>query len=289
MKAHAFEYEVASSIEHAVALLAEHGDEAKPLAGGQSLVPLMALRLGRPTYVIDLNGVDGLSGIEPDDGLRIGAVTRQRCAERSHAVAVANPLLREALRLIGHAAIRNRGTVGGSIAHADPAAELPTVFMALDGEIEATSARGRRTIAAADFFEGFLTTSLADDELLTALRLPPWSPRTGWSFQEFSRRSGDFAVVGVAATVKLTESGTVEQARVAMCGMGTTPLRATAAEDRLRGQLPTTELFVDAATEAVANLDPPTDLHGSAAYRRHLAATLLTRALSQARSRAEER
>jgi CO/xanthine dehydrogenase FAD-binding subunit len=192
-----------------------------------------------------------------------------------------------ALHLVGHAAIRNRGTVGGSIAHADPAAELPTVLLALGGEVEARSSRGSRTVAASGLFEGFLTTALAPDELLTALRFPATPPRSGWSFQEFSRRSGDFAVVGVATTLTLDGAGSVAGARMAFSGVGGTPVRATAAEAALTGGTPSTELWRNAGEAAKGELDPPSDLHGSAAYRRHLASVLAVRSLEEAYDRAK--
>ena len=201
MKASAFEYVQVSSADEAVAQLAELGDEAKVLAGGQSLVPLLNLRLANPAYLVDINRVGELDFITNGSGVRVGAVTRHRDVERSELVARANPLLAAGVKLIGHAAIRNRGTIGGSVAHADPAAELPAILVALEGEIEARSSRGTRTIAAADFFEGFLTTTLQPDELLTEVRFPSLPAGSGWSIQEFSRRSGDFGVVTVAVTL----------------------------------------------------------------------------------------
>ena len=289
MKPPPFEYHAVGSVEEAVGLLAEHGDEAKVLAGGQSLVPLLALRLARPAHLVDINGVSELASFANGDGLRIGCLVRQRVAERAGAVGVANPLLVRALGLIGHTAIRNRGTIGGSIAHADPAAELPTVLVALDGEVEATSRRGPRTVAASELFRGFLTTSLAPDELLTGVRFPPWLAGTGWSFQEFSRRSGDFAIAGVAVTVRLDTNGVATDVRIALSGMGPTPVRASSAEAALVGQPPSEAAWNAASQEAVAGLDPPSDVHGSAAYRRHLAGVMTRRALREAHERAEVR
>jgi carbon-monoxide dehydrogenase medium subunit len=289
MKPPPFEYHAVTSVEEAVALLAEHGDDAKVLAGGQSLVPLLALRLARPAHIVDINGLTELTAVTNGDGLTIGSLVRQRVAERSAAVAGANPLLVRAIGLIGHTAIRNRGTVGGSISHADPAAELPAVLRALDGEVVATSARGARTVAAADLFEGFLTTSLAPEELVTAVRFPAWAPGTGWSFQEFSRRSGDFAIAGAAAALRVDGRGVITDARIALSGMGPTPVRASKAEAALAGQQPSDEAWDAAAQDAVAGLDPPSDVHGTAAYRRHLAAVLTRRALREAHSRSEER
>jgi carbon-monoxide dehydrogenase medium subunit len=280
-----FEYQAVTSVEEAVASLAQHGDEAKVLAGGQSLVPLLALRLARPEYVIDINGVRELDAIDTADGVRVGALVRQRVAERDAGVARSNPLLGDALRMIGHPATRNRGTVGGSIAHADPAAELPTVLAALDGEVEVVSQRGTRTVAAAELFAGFLTTTLEPDELVRSVRFPSLAPGTGWSFQEFSRRSGDFAIAGVAAVLRVDGNGTVAGLRIAVSGMGSTPIRARDAEAALMGQAPDDAAFDAASMSAAAAVDPPSDVHGSAAYRRHLVATLTRRALREARTR----
>jgi carbon-monoxide dehydrogenase medium subunit len=289
MKPPPFEYHLVASVDDAVALLAEHGEDAKVLAGGQSLMPLLALRLARPAHLIDINGLGELASLANGDGLSVGALVRHRVAERSATVGAANPLMARALRLIGHAAIRNRGTIGGSIAHADPAAELPAVLLALDGEVEATSRRGARSISASELFRGFLTTSLAPDELLTGVRFPPWTPGTGWSFQEFSRRSGDFAIAGVAATLRLDGNAVIADARIALLGMGTTPLRATKAEAALVGQAPSDAVWAAASEDAVAGLEPPSDVHGSGAYRRHLAAALTRRALREAHQRSEGR
>ena len=289
MKPPPFEYNSVVSVDEAVALLGEHGEDAKVLAGGQSLVPLLALRLARPARLIDINRVAELTSVTNGSGLTVGSVVRQRVAERSETVAIANPLLVRALGLIGHAAIRNRGTIGGSIAHADPAAELPTVLLALDGEVTARGRNGTRTIGAAELFQGFLTTSVAPDELVTGVRVPPWPAGTGWSFQEFSRRSGDFAVAGVAATMRLDRNGMIADARIALSGMGTTPVRAQKAEAALAGQSPSDEVWAAASEDAVAGLDPPSDIHGTAAYRRHLAAALTGRALREAYKRSEVR
>ncbi len=289
MKPPPFEYHAVASVDEAVALLGEHGEDAKVLAGGQSLVPLLALRLARPAHLVDINGVEALTSLANGDGLAVGSLVRQRVAERSEQVASANPLLVRALGLIGHSAIRNRGTIGGSIAHADPAAELPSVLLALDGEVEARSARGVRTVPAADLFQGFLTTSLAPDELLTAVRFPAWQPGTGWSFQEFSRRSGDFAIAGVAAMVRTDKNGMIADARIALSGMGPTPVRAPKAEAALAGQQPADATWAAASQDAVAGLDPPADIHGTAAYRRHLAGALVRRALAEAHARSEVR
>jgi CO/xanthine dehydrogenase FAD-binding subunit len=255
------------------------------LAGGQSLVPLLSLRLARPAHLIDINRVAGLASIENGNGLTVGATVRHRALERSETVRAAHPLLAHAVHFIGHGAIRNRGTIGGSVAHADPAAELPAVLLALDGEVEARSVRGTRRVFAAALFEGFLTTSLAPDELLVTVRLPAWSG-AGWSFQEFSRRSGDFAIVGVAATVQLGDKGTIAGARLAFSGVDQRPVRATDAESMLVGATPSRDLWTSAANSAAAALEPGSDIHGSSTYRKHLAAVLAERALTEAHDRA---
>ena len=288
MKPPLFEYHRAGSVDEVVALLAEHADEAKVLAGGQSLVPLLSLRLARPAHLVDINRVADLATIANGNGLTLGALVRHRAIERSAVVRTANPLLAHAVRFIGHSAIRNRGTIGGSIAHADPAAELPAVLLALDGEVDARGAGGTRTIPASALFEGFLTTSLESDELLTAVRLPTWPAGTGWSFQEFSRRSGDFAIVGVAATVRLDGNGNVGEVRLAFSGVDQVPVRARAAEWSLAGATPSDDVWKSAAHAAAAPLDPGSDIHGSAAYRKHLAAVLAERALREAHDRAKD-
>jgi carbon-monoxide dehydrogenase medium subunit len=285
VKASAFEYVRVSSVDEAVAQLTELGDEAKVLAGGQSLVPLLNLRLAYPAYLVDINQIGELDFIANGSGVRVGAVARHRDVERSELVARANPLLAAAVKLVGHAAIRNRGTIGGSVAHADPAAELPTVLVALDGEIEARSSRGTRTIAAAEFFEGFLTTTLQPDELLTEVKFPALPAGSGWSIQEFSRRSGDFGVVTVAVTLTAGTDGRIGEARVAFGGVAGTAVRAPSAEAALAGQTPSAELWKAAGQEAAAGLDPPGDLHSTPEHRRHLAAVLTERALAEAYDR----
>ena len=287
MKLPPFEYHLAESVEEAVALLAQWGDEAKVLAGGQSLVPLLSFRLARPAHLVDVNTIAELAYISDGSGLEIGATVRHRDAERSEVVAAEAPIVAAALGFVGHAAIRNRGTVGGSIAHADPAAELPAVLTALRGEVVARSTRGVRTIPAESFIEGFLTTALEPDELVTAIRLPPWPPSTGWAFNEFSRRNGDFAIVGVATLVGLGPDGRVSDARIVFSGVGTTPVRAVAAERAMIGEVPSPALWADAGAQAGTEIDPPADLHGSADYRRQLARVLAARSLEEAHQRAK--
>lgn len=292
MKPPPFDYVPAEGADHAVAVLSELGDDAKVLAGGQSLVPLLSLRLARPTALVDINpatdlGSVGLGDAASDGGVRLGALVRHRTVERSGAIATANPLLAAAARHIGHAAIRNRGTVAGSIAHADPAAELPMLLVALDGTVEARSGRGTRTIPARDLFAGFLTTTLEPDELLTAVIFPALVAGTGWSFQQFSRRSGDFGIVTVAATLRGGRDGRIAEARLAFAGVAPAPVRATAAESAMAGESPSAELWEAAAVTAAQGLDPAGDIHGSPGYRRHLARTLAVRALTEAGQRME--
>jgi carbon-monoxide dehydrogenase medium subunit len=290
MKSPPFEYHRAETVDEALALLAEHGDEAKVLAGGQSLVPLLHLRLARPTHLVDINGLTDLASVRDGNGsgVELGAMVRHHDALASDVVRRAAPLVAAAIRLVGHAAIRNRGTVGGSVAHADPAAELPAALTALDGEVVARSIRGQRSIRADAFFTGFLTTTLEPDELLTAIRIPAWPEVTGWAFEEFSRRHGDFAIVGAASTVSLDAEGRVADARIALSGAGGVPLRAAEAEQLLAGEAPSPELWAAGGQRAAADVDPPADLHGTAAYRRQLVATLTKRALEHACLRATE-
>jgi CO/xanthine dehydrogenase FAD-binding subunit len=285
MKPPPFELHTARSIDEATSALTEFGDEAKVLAGGQSLMPLLNLRLARPTHLIDINRVPELSGIANGSGVRIAAVTRHRTAERSPELKAANPLVADAIRWIGHAAIRNRGTIGGSLAHSDPAAELPLLLVTLGGSVEVQSSRGERTIAAEDLFDGFLTTSLEPDELLTAAHFPALEHGEGWSFQQFSRRSGDFGIVSAAITLQIAD-GLCRNARIGLAGVAGTPIRMGALESALVGQGLTSALVEEATQAAVGPLEPAGDLHGTSAYRRHLAATLLKRALHEALNRA---
>jgi len=291
MKLPPFDYEAPQTVSEAVELLAEHGDEASVLAGGQSLIPLLALRLARPAMLIDINGVRDLPGVSATDGwLAIGAMTREYAAEESETVADAVPLLAAALPLIGHEAIRSRGTIGGSLAHADPAGELPAVARALDAQFVVRGPAGMRVIPAEEWFEGFLTTSRGPDELLVEVRFPTAGPGTGVSFQEVARRHGDFAIVGLAASLTLSD-GVISDARLAFAGLSDVPLRATAAEELLAGQRPSAELFDEAARRATDEADPPADLQGSSEYRKTVAAALVRRGLRAAadHSQATER
>ena len=283
------EYEAPTTVAEAVDLLAEHQDEASVLAGGQSLIPLMALRLARPAVLIDINGLSELSRVSVTDGkVAIGAMTREYAAEDSATVGDTVPLLAAALPLIGHEAIRSRGTIGGSLAHADPAAELPAVALALDAEFVVRSRAGERVIPAADWFEGYLATSRRPDEILAEVRFPAAGPGTGVAFLEVARRHGDFAVVGLAVSLTLAD-GAISDARLAFAGVSDVPVQAAEAEDFLAGERPSAELFAEAARRATAGLDPPADLNGSSEYRKQVAATLVRRGLQAAADNAYER
>ncbi len=289
MKPPAFKYYAPSSVEEALALLAEHGYDAKILAGGQSLIPTMNFRLAQPGVLVDLNRVSELAFIRPadDGGLLIGAMTRHVQVETSDLVAQRLPLLHETMPFIAHPQIRNRGTYGGSISHADPAAELPAITVTHRGKIHLRSTRGSRWVDADDFFVGLFTTALEPDEMVVEIALPPLPPRTGWAFDEFSRRHGDFALVGVAAAVTLDPAGAVEDARLVFMGVGDRPMKGDTAVALLRGQVPSADLIEEAATRAAQeDIDPFGDVHASAAFRRHLAAVLAKRVLTRAVERA---
>jgi carbon-monoxide dehydrogenase medium subunit len=286
MKLPPVEYEAPTTVSEAIDLLAEQLDEASVLAGGQSLIPLLALRLARPEVLIDINGIKELSGISVTDGwVSVGAMTREYVAEESEVVADAVPLLAAALPLIGHEAIRSRGTIGGSLAHADPAAELPAVARALDAEFVVRGPAGMRVIPAAQWFEGYLTTARRPDELLVEVRFPAAGPGTGVSFEEVARRHGDFAIVGLAVSLALA-GGVISDARLVFAGVSDVPVRAAAAEDLLIGESPSTELFDEAARRATEDLDPPADLHGSSDYRKTVAAAIVRRGLRAAAANA---
>jgi carbon-monoxide dehydrogenase medium subunit len=289
MKLPPFEYEAPTTVDEAIDLLAEHLDEASVLAGGQSLIPLLALRLARPEVLIDINGIAELSGVSAaDGGVAIGAMTREYVAEESKVIADTVPLLAAALPLIGHEAIRSRGTIGGSLAHADAAAELPAVARALDAEFVVRGPSGMRVIPAAQWFEGYLTTARRPDELLVEVRFPTAGRGTGVSFQEVARRHGDFAIVGLAVSLVLS-GGVISDARLAFAGVSDVPVRAAAAEDLLAGERPSAELFAEAARLATGDIDPPADLHGSSDYRKTVAATIVRRGLREAAGNALER
>jgi aerobic carbon-monoxide dehydrogenase medium subunit len=283
MKPPRFEYLLPRSLDEALAMLAQHGEDAKVLAGGQSLVPLLNFRLVRPAYLVDVNDIPGLDAIRLDDGrLSLGAMIRQRAVERSSLVRERCPLLADAMPQIGHVQIRNRGTVGGSLAHADPAGELPAVMAALDGELVVKSSRGERRLDAERFFVGYLTTAIEPNELLVEVRVPIAPARTGTAFLEVSRRHGDFALVGVAATVTLDEGGVCTACAIALTGVGPTPVVARDAARALIGVKPAVSAFEDVARRVAGPLSPDSDLHASSDYRKHLAGVLTRRALARA-------
>lgn len=285
MKPARFDYYDPTSLDEALSLLAQFGDTAKPLAGGQSLVPMMNMRLARPAQLVDLNRLGELDYLKVDNGqLRIGAMTRQRTLERSKIVSEGWPLLQEAARYIGHVQIRNRGTVGGSLVHAYPSAELPVVMTALDATLVLRSQKGERLVRAEEFFVDVMTTVLQPDELLVEIRVPRTAPGSGWSFQEVSRRHGDFALMGVAAIVTPDANGNVGGARLVFTGA--TPARSRNAEALLIGKPSHRDLFMEAARVAATTLDPETDIHATAQYRKEVAAVLGRRALEQAADRA---
>jgi len=271
--------------EEVLSLLSEYGGETRLLAGGQSLLPLMNLRLARPELLIDLGRVRGLDEIRSDDGwLVLGAMTRQSSLERSALVARSAPLLACALPLIGHVATRSRGTFGGSLAHADPAAELPAVLLALDGEVVAKSVRGERVIPARSLFLSALTTALAEDELLVEIRLP-LAPKRSAAFIEVSRRHGDFALIGAAVSVRLTDSQVCENAAIALCGVAEVPVRREELEGALIGRrLTDDDVLREVSRLAAVGLDPAGDGHASARYRRRVAGIVVARALKRAAS-----
>jgi len=287
MKPPPFAYAAPDTLEQALGLLTEHAAaEPRVLAGGQSLIPLMNFRLAKPGYLVDLRNVAGLSGIRRDgDVLVVGAMTRMAEVERSPEVAVAVPLVTEAVGLVAHAPVRNSGTVGGSLAHADPAAELPAVALALDAELVAAGPGGTRVIPAAGFFQGPYSTALAPDEILTEIRLPVWPG--GHAFTEFSRVHATFAVVAVAALVELDgDSDRIRRTALALAGVAPTPVRATAAERALAGATADPGTIRAAADAAAASLSPAGDLHASPETRRGLARTYLRRGIELAVARA---
>ncbi len=287
MKPAPFRYIAPHTIEEALAAKAAHGEDARFLAGGQSLVPAMNFRLVQPAVLIDLNPLGELTGIERVDGtVRIGAMTRYRALERDAIVAGELPLISEALPEIAHPQIRNRGTIGGNLANADPASELPAIVRALGGRLHARSAIGERTIKASEFFVGALTTALAADEMLMAIEVPALPPRSGTAFLEMSRRRGDFALAGVAAVVTLDEDEICLDARLAYCGLGDRPIHAAAAGQSLIGQRLSDAAFAEAARLAQDAVDPQGNVHASKDYQRHLAGVLTRRALKTATERA---
>jgi len=288
MKPAPFRYVAARSIEEALQLKAEYGDEARFLAGGQSLVPTMNFRLTQPAMLIDINPLAELAGVKIDaaERVRIGALTRYRNLERDPATERNLPLIHEALPHIAHPQIRNRGTIGGNLAHADPASEMPAIVVALAGRLRAQSMKGERWIAASDFFVGALSTALKPDEMLTEVELPVAPLRSGACFMEVSRRRGDFAIIGVACTLRLDEEGRCAEARIGLCNAGDGPVFATDASEFLVGRkIGATE--IEEAAELVQNaIDPGGSIHASKEFQRHIAGVLTARALATANERA---
>jgi len=285
----AFDYHAPSTAEEALSLLAEHGDEAKLLAGGQSLIPLMRFRLADPARLIDLNGLSELSGLEEADGqLRIGAMTRHADLEHSGLAADRYPLLAEAAGLVADPLVRNRGTVGGSLVHADPAGDWGSVMLACGAELVARSADGERTIPVDDFFFGPFTTSLGRDELLAEIRLPRSGPRSGGAYEKLERKVGDFATVGLAARLELDEDGAVASAGLGLTAVGPSNLRAAEAEEALVGGPPDGDRIDEAAALAADASSPTPDNRGSADYKRDMVRVLAKRALRRAADRARE-
>jgi len=289
MKPASFEYIAPTSVEETLAQLAEHGWDAKILAGGQSLIPMMNFRLAQPEILIDINHISELSTVGPADngGLRIGAIARHCEIGESSLVAERVPLIHETMPHVATTQIRTRGTFGGSIAHADPSAELPAVFVALDGRCRLRSQSGDRWVPADEFFVGLYTTQLEPEELLMEVEFPQQKPNTGWALVETTRRSHDFALVGVAAVVRLDGEARCEHVKLILFSVGEGPVEAHNAEQLLMGQTLTDEVIREAAEIASsADIEPSNDIHATSAFRRHLAGVLSRRALSQAATRA---
>ncbi len=284
MKPPKFDYYDPRSLDEALALLDRHSDNAKVLAGGQSLMPLLNMRLARPSIVVDINQIEELNYVRASDGgIAIGAIARQRALQTEKLIAERVPILREAAYYIAHPQIRSRGTICGSIAHADPAAELPALALALDAEMILTSAKAARTVGAKAFFQSFFTTALKANEILTEVRFPAPPKDSAWSVLEISRRHGDFAIAGIIAGLVLESNREViAHARLVYFGVGATPIRVTAAEEALIGHTASESAFEAAAQSAKQGIDPTSDIHATEEYRRALAATLTKRALRAA-------
>ena len=280
MKPVPFAYHRPASLDEALALMERYGADGRVLAGGQSLVPALNMRLATPVALIDINRLPGLDGISLDqEGLVIGALARHEAVEASPLVARHAPLIAQAMPHVGHRAIRTRGTVGGSVALADPAAELPACLVALDGTVRVAGRGNRRDIPAQRFFRGIYTTDLAAGEIVTAVVVPPVQPAWRSRFDELARRHGDYALVGLAAHCRV-DGGAIQEARLAFCGVGATPVGASRAEAALAGRRPNSDVLAEAGRALGADLDPPGDVHATAALRRHLARVLLSRTVA---------
>jgi aerobic carbon-monoxide dehydrogenase medium subunit len=284
MKPPKFDYFAPTDIADALALIAEHGEDSRFLAGGQSLVPMLNFRVAAPSALIDLNRVTELQQIRVGDSgdLHLGAMTRTRQIECDPAIGAANPLLQAVASHIAHVQIRNRGTIGGSLAHADPAAELPGIVLVCDAQLHIAGPTGKRVVPADAFFESVFSTALADGELLTEIVFPAWPAARCWAFQEVSRREGDFAMVGIAAWFDTDDGNRITKARLAAIGAGDTPLRLPSAEAVLAGNIADAALFADAAQAGIEDLQPGSDIHASAEYRREVGGVLIGRVLTQA-------
>jgi carbon-monoxide dehydrogenase medium subunit len=289
MKPPLFAYIVPESLEEAVAARAAH-EASAVLAGGQSLLPTLNFRIAAPDALIDLRAIPTLQTVAVDNGtIRIGAMVRQRTVELNDAVHQANPLIREALQNVAHIPIRNRGTIVGSLSHADAAAEMPALLVALDGAVVAHGPKGARTIAAKDLYEFHLTTSVAADEIVAEAQIPALGPRDGWAFREFARRRGDYAVAGICAVVTLGEDGRCAAARLAGCGIGSTPVRLSNAEEALVGNTLDETVLASAGKAARDGVTAPDDTQASTAYRKHVAEGLVKEAVREAAARARAR
>jgi CO/xanthine dehydrogenase FAD-binding subunit len=290
MKPAKFDYYDPRSLEEALALLDRHPDDAKVLAGGQSLMPLLNMRLARPNIVVDINQIKELNYVRASDGgIAIGAIARQRALQTETLIAERVPILQEAAYYIAHPQIRSRGTICGSIAHADPAAELPALALALDAEMTLTSAKATRTVGAETFFQSFFTTALEANEILTEVRFPAPLKDSAWSVIEISRRHGDFAIAGIVAGLALDpDRQVIRRARLVYFGVGPTPIRVPAAEEALIGQAALEPAFEAAAQSAKQGIDPTNDIHATEEYRRAVAATLTKRALRAALQKLEK-
>jgi carbon-monoxide dehydrogenase medium subunit len=286
-----FDYHRPDTVDEAIALLGTYGDDGKVLAGGQSLLPVLALRLTHPGHLIDIGRVDGLQSIDVDDDgtVSVGATVTHARVERSDVMAATAPAVAGAMPYVGHRAIRSRGTVCGSLAHADPAAELPAVALAVGAEMVVQGPAGQRRMAAADFFEGYLSCALREDELLVGVRFPAWPARAGWSVLEVSRRHGDFALTGLVTTVEIDEAGLLRRPALSFFGLASTPLRVVEAERLLDGVAPDPLLFAEAAKVVSGAVESHSDDHASAEYRTHVAGVLTPRGLAEAAARASER
>jgi carbon-monoxide dehydrogenase medium subunit len=280
-----FEYLAPRSLDEVLSLLSQHGDDAKLLAGGQSLIPVLNFRLARPAILIDINRVPGIDVVHETEegGLSLGAMVRQSRLENDPAVARLAPLLRGVIPFVAHPQIRNRGTVGGSLAHADPAAELPAVATALDARFLLSSATGNRWIAAKDFYIGLFSTQMQPQETLVEIEFPAWTPGTGWAFQEIARRHGDFAQAGLAAVISINGSGVCTRAKLVFLSAGDTPVEATRAAQVIEGNSPTPEIIAEMAEiAAMEEVEPSGDIHSTVEFKRHLCKVLTKRVVETA-------